>query len=98
MTAKADTIITLQPIQRETLRIRVVGDTPLVVHQFDEKSRRQLLDTHMHKAKQAKDTRYHQARVRCYVRWLCLCAGCSMHVQWQTSCAIDNSRALALDL
>ncbi len=52
----------------------------------------------MSKAKQAKDTRYHQARVRCYVRWLCLCAGCSMHVQWQTSCAIDNSRALALDL
>jgi len=58
MAAKTtETTINLQPIQIRRIDVRIIGDTPLVVHAFDEKSRRQLLETHMHKAKQAKEAK-----------------------------------------
>ena len=50
----SDATITLQPIQRKTMNVRIVGDSPLICHRFDEKSRRQILDKQEKKAKQAK--------------------------------------------
>lgn len=53
----SNTTITLQPIQRETMRIRVVGDSPLICHKFSEKARRAMLDKQMKKAKQGKEAK-----------------------------------------
>lgn len=50
--------IQIAPPNIETLTLPIVGKTPLIVHRFDEKSRAQMLDKQMKKAKapkQAKD-------------------------------------------
>ncbi len=54
MPAKAESVITLQPIQRQTMRVRIVGDSPLICHRFDEKTRKIMLDKQQKKAAQAK--------------------------------------------
>ena len=54
MPAKAESVITLQPIQRQTMRVRIVGDSPLICHRFDEKARKIMLDKQQKKAAQAK--------------------------------------------
>ena len=36
--------ITLQPMNKARLTLRIVGDTPLVTHRFDEKARKQIAD------------------------------------------------------
>lgn len=57
MPAKAESVITLQPIQRQTMRVRIVGDSPLICHRFDEKARKIMLDKQQKKASQAKAAR-----------------------------------------
>lgn len=54
MPAKAESVITLQPIQRQTMQVRIVGDSPLICHRFDEKARKIMLDKQQKKAAQAK--------------------------------------------
>jgi hypothetical protein len=61
MAAKTDNTITLQPIQRKTMRIRIIGDSPLICHKFSEKARREMLDKQMKKAKQAKEAKNPEA-------------------------------------
>jgi hypothetical protein len=53
MPVRADTI-SLNPIPRVRMRMRIIGDSPLIVHRFDEKARKQILDKQMKKAQQAK--------------------------------------------
>lgn len=44
--------ITLQPIKIKEVEITIEGTTPLIVNNFNEKSRRQILDTQMKKPKE----------------------------------------------
>ena len=46
--------ITLQPMNKARLTLRIVGDTPLVTHRFDERARKQIADKQGGKAKQKK--------------------------------------------
>lgn len=46
-----EAIITIQPVEKETVVIRIKGDTPLIVHAWSEKARRQLFDSHTQKTK-----------------------------------------------
>ena len=48
--------ITLKPIQIKEVEITIEGISPLIVNNFNEKSRKQILDTQMKKAKE-KETR-----------------------------------------
>ena len=49
--------ITLQPIKRQTMRVRIVGDSPLICHRFGEKARKQMLDKQMKRAQQSKEAK-----------------------------------------
>ncbi len=42
--------ITLPPLNLQTIRLRLVGDSPLICHAWSEKSRKQMLDKMMKKA------------------------------------------------
>ncbi len=41
--AKKNEIIEIKPVQMETVSLTIVGDTPLIVHKWSEKARRELL-------------------------------------------------------
>lgn len=49
--------ITLPPINIKSFRLRLVGDSPLIVHKWSEKAKREILDKQMKKAKQAKQAK-----------------------------------------
>lgn len=61
MAAKTNTAsavnIQLPPIKIETLTLMLVGDSPLIVHAWSEKAKRQMLDKQMKKAAQAKEAK-----------------------------------------
>lgn len=55
---KVTTAIELPRLAIETIEIPIVGDSPLIVHKFSEKAKKQMLDKQMKKAsvgKEAKD-------------------------------------------
>lgn len=57
-TAKANTkdIVSISPIIRKQMTLRIVGDTPLIVHCWDAKAKRQILETELgYKVKRSKD-------------------------------------------
>lgn len=47
MAKKAAETILIKPISIKSARIRIIGDSPLIVHCFDEKSKKQILDKTM---------------------------------------------------
>lgn len=50
--------IELPPLKTQTVQFMLVGDSPLIVHRWSEKAKREILDKHMKRAtsaKQAKD-------------------------------------------
>ena len=52
------TTVTLPPLKIETVNVTLIGDTPLIVHRWSEKAKKQMLDKQMKKAsagKEAKD-------------------------------------------
>ena len=53
--------ITLPPLNVQTVAFTLVGDSPLIVHAWSEKAKRQMLDKQMKKATQAKDAKDPQA-------------------------------------
>lgn len=56
--ASKTTGIVLKPINLVTMKVRLIGEAPLIVHRFDEKAKRQMLEKQMKKAasgKEAKD-------------------------------------------
>jgi hypothetical protein len=58
MAATSTTTVTLPPLQIETVNVTLIGDTPLIVHRWSEKAKKQMLDKQMKKAsagKEAKD-------------------------------------------
>ncbi len=48
----ADATIQLHKVERETIKVRVVGLTPLICHRFDEKAKQMMLDAQQGKKKQ----------------------------------------------
>lgn len=49
--------VALQPIKIKEVEITIEGTTPLIVNNFNEKSRRQILESQMKKAKKEKEPR-----------------------------------------
>lgn len=51
---KEDTAITLPPINIQVMEVTLIGDTPLIVHAWSMKAKREMLDKQMKKAKPGK--------------------------------------------
>lgn len=47
--------VKIEPIKIEEAVVTIVGDSPLIVHNFDEKTKRQLLEISMQKAKKPRE-------------------------------------------
>lgn len=57
MTKKEETI-EIKPLTIETIKVRIVGDTPLIVHAWSDKAKRMMLEAQMGKTKtKAKEKR-----------------------------------------
>jgi len=56
----AETGAIIEPVALETLRIPIVGESPLIMHKFSEKAKRQMLDTQQGR-KKVKEIRDPQA-------------------------------------
>ena len=50
MATKTTETVTIPPINIQFATIRVVGDSPLIVHKWTEKAKKEMLDKHMKKA------------------------------------------------
>lgn len=64
MGAKKETFITLPALNIQFLKLRLVGDSPLICHAWSEKAKREMLDKQMKKAKQAKEAKNPDADFR----------------------------------
>lgn len=49
--------VTIPPIQIQTAKIRLVGDSPLICHAWSSKAKKEMLDKQMKKAKTAKEAK-----------------------------------------
>ncbi len=54
MSAPAAPQLEIPALELRTLRLMLVGDSPLIVHAWSDKAKRAMLDKHMKKAKQPK--------------------------------------------
>ena len=52
--AKKETVVEIRPVVMDSVRIRIVGDTPLIVHAWSEKAKREMLDAQTGKGKVKK--------------------------------------------
>lgn len=57
MATKTATAIELPPLNIQTVTFVLVGDSPLIVHAWSEKAKRQMLDKQMKKATKAKEAK-----------------------------------------
>lgn len=60
MATKKETqeLVTIKPLEIKRVPIRIIGDTPLIVHAWSEKAKRQMLETQMKATKtKAKEAR-----------------------------------------
>lgn len=53
-TKKTTEVITLQPVEKVTAEITIVGETPLIVHAWSEKAKKEMLDAQQGKSKGKK--------------------------------------------
>lgn len=51
MAVKKSESIEIKPIEMQTVRLTIVGDTPLIMHAWSEKAKRMMLEAQMGKAK-----------------------------------------------
>jgi hypothetical protein len=56
-TKKEEVGIELPPLDIRLMEVTVIGDSPLIVHAWSEKAKRQMLDKQMKKARQAKEAK-----------------------------------------
>lgn len=52
--AKKTTTVEIKPVDIAIVNVRIEGDTPLIVHRWDEKVKQEILDKEMGKAKKAR--------------------------------------------
>lgn len=55
-TKKTTEVITIQPVEKAIAEITIVGETPLIVHAWSEKAKKEMLDAQQGKAKGKKKT------------------------------------------
>jgi len=55
--AATETVVTLPPLKIETMAVTLIGDTPLIVHRWSEKAKKQMLDKQMKKASHGKEAK-----------------------------------------
>lgn len=59
MAKKEETVVEIRPLDIQRVNIRIVGDTPLIVHSWSEKAKKEILDKQMKrtvtKSKDARD-------------------------------------------
>ena len=60
MAKKEAEAISIKPIEIEKVKIRIVGDSPLIVHAWSEKAKKMMLDTQM-KVTKTKGLRHERA-------------------------------------
>lgn len=53
-TKKSTEVITIQPVEKITAEITIVGESPLIVHAWSEKAKREILDSQQGKSKGKK--------------------------------------------
>jgi hypothetical protein len=53
-TKKTTEVITIQPVEKVTAEITIVGETPLIVHAWSEKAKKEMLDAQQGKSKGKK--------------------------------------------
>lgn len=51
MATKKETTIEIRPLERQSINIRIVGDSPLIVHAWSAKAKKMMLDAQMGKSK-----------------------------------------------
>ena len=51
------TLIELPPLKISTMRVTLIGDSPLISHRWAEKAKKEMLDKQMKKAKRGKDAK-----------------------------------------
>lgn len=56
-TKKEEVGIVLPPLALQLMEVTVIGDTPLIVHAWSPKAKREMLDKQMKRAKQAKEAK-----------------------------------------
>lgn len=56
-TKTTEQIVNIPAINIKRFQITVVGDSPLIIHRFDEKSKKQILDKQTQKAKSGKEAK-----------------------------------------
>ena len=61
MTTKTATAIELPPLNIQQVSFTLIGDSPLIVHAWSEKAKREMLDKQMKKATKAKEAKDPQA-------------------------------------
>jgi hypothetical protein len=54
-TKAAQDIITIKPIEKEFFKVRLVGDTPLIMHSWSDKAKREMLEAQQGKKKIKKE-------------------------------------------
>ena len=57
MAGKAEQAVELKRINIKRVEMKIVGDSPLIVHAWAEKTKREMLDKQMKKAKTAKEAK-----------------------------------------
>lgn len=58
MATKNEQVIEIRPIEIQKTTIRIVGDTPLIMHAWSEKAKREMLEKQMKTTKsKAKDAK-----------------------------------------
>lgn len=58
MAKKEETVVEIKPLDIQRVNIRIVGDTPLIVHRWSEKAKKEILDKQMKTTKtKGKDAR-----------------------------------------
>lgn len=50
-------VVELKPIDIKMFKVRLVGDSPLIVHAWSEKAKKEMLDKQMKKAKSGKEAK-----------------------------------------
>ena len=63
-------VLEIPPLELETMSIKIVGDSPLIVHAWDEKAKQEMLDKQMKKAKQGKKAKDPKDCYRKSLYWL----------------------------
>ena len=61
MATKNSNVIELPELKKQFVQIRLIGDSPLIVHRFGEKARKMMLDKQMGKAKSGKEAKNPEA-------------------------------------